>query len=73
MKIPRYPDFEVTYLTTNRFAYLANGFTEREGAEEDLTGYMKAVPMEDLIPVSEISGYSYHAILPFSTLAEGKE
>ena len=39
MANPRYEDWEWTYLSPNRFAYLGNGFTTQEGEGKDLTYY----------------------------------
>jgi hypothetical protein len=67
VKIPRYQDFEVTYMSKNRFAYLGNGFTAQEENDEDLTGYLKAIPTEDLISPSGVGIYNYHALPSVST------
>jgi hypothetical protein len=38
---PRYKDFNITYASENRFAYLGNGFSQREmNPNADLTDYL---------------------------------
>lgn len=36
---PRYEDYEIEYLSQNRFKYLGNGFSTREGPECDVAWY----------------------------------
>ncbi|KAH7489978.1 FAD-binding monooxygenase [Fusarium oxysporum f. sp. matthiolae] len=38
---PRFEDFEWKYLNQNRFAYLGNGFSVREGEGRDLSDYLQ--------------------------------
>jgi hypothetical protein len=64
IKVPRYQDFEVEYMTKNRFAYLGNGFTQQEEDGGDLTDYLWAVPVEDLISPSGVGSYDYYALPP---------
>ncbi|KAK1751476.1 flavin-binding monooxygenase [Echria macrotheca] len=42
VKSPRYQDFEFTYHTENRFAYLGNGLCERDVKKEELGWYIRA-------------------------------
>ena len=37
---PRYEDYDIRYWDENRFAFLGNGFTTREGDGRDITYYL---------------------------------
>ena len=42
VKNPRQQDFEFTYLSANRFAYLGKGLSERDVKKEELSWYIRA-------------------------------
>jgi Predicted flavoprotein involved in K+ transport len=48
---PRYEDFEVEYTSSNRFAYLGNGFAQRQlAASADPTWYLRTTDEGSLLP-----------------------
>ncbi|KAF9892982.1 hypothetical protein FE257_012393 [Aspergillus nanangensis] len=50
LQAPRYEDYEIDYLTGNRFNYLGDGFDVREYDGRDLTWYYGLLDGEDVQP-----------------------
>ncbi|KAL4900897.1 hypothetical protein BDW74DRAFT_170468 [Aspergillus multicolor] len=65
MAEPRWEDYELTYVVGNRFAYLGNGFAEREtvGDGRDLTWYLGLVDGVDRQPVEMLADEEFGAFM----------
>lgn len=50
MQFPRWEDYHLKYLTSNRFAYLGNGFAVRETDGRDLSWYLGLLNGDDKQP-----------------------
>lgn len=50
MESVRWEDYNIKRLESNRFAYLANGFSDRESNGKDLSWYLGLLEGEDVQP-----------------------